>query len=72
MKLHVKAHPKASRARVIQKDAENFEVWVIEAPEKGRANAAVIEALSEHLGVSKSRLSVVSGRASRNKVIRLA
>ena len=71
MKVFVKTHPKASKVRVLAKDTDHYEVWVREAPEKGKANQAVIEALSAHLGIARSRLTVTSGHASRNKVIEI-
>ena len=71
MKIFVKAHPKSKKIEVFQKDVSHYEVWVREAPEKGKANQAVIEALSEHLGIARSRLSVSSGHASRNKVVEI-
>ena len=71
MKIFVKTHPKASKVQVVVKDADHYEVWVREAPEKGKANQAVIEALSVYLGVARSRLTVTSGHASRNKVIEI-
>jgi uncharacterized protein len=44
-------------------------VRVTAAPEDGRANRAVIELLSERLGVPRSALSVAGGAASRRKWI---
>jgi uncharacterized protein YggU (UPF0235/DUF167 family) len=69
MKIFVKAHPKSKKIQVLQKDTDHYEVWVREAPDKGQANQAVIKALSEHLGLARSRLSLSSGLASRHKVI---
>jgi uncharacterized protein YggU (UPF0235/DUF167 family) len=71
LKIFVKAHPKSKKIEVLRKDADHYEVWVREAPEKGKANQAVIEALSKYLGVPRSRLSVSSGHASRNKVVEI-
>ena len=71
MKIFVKAHPRARKVQVLVKDAAHYEVWVREVPEKGKANQAVIEALSGHLGVAHTRLAVTSGHASRNKVIEI-
>lgn len=67
--LQVKAKPRARQARVRRLDETHFEVWVTEAPDKGKANEAIVEALAEFLKVAKSRLSVVSGQTSRNKRI---
>jgi uncharacterized protein YggU (UPF0235/DUF167 family) len=40
-------------------------------PEDGRANKAVSELLAEALGVAKTRLTLVRGATSREKVFRL-
>jgi len=71
LKIFVKAHPKSSKIEVLQKDATHYDVWVRAVPDKGKANQAVIEALSDFLDVAKSKLSVSSGHASRNKVIEI-
>ncbi len=46
-------------------------VKVTAAPEKGKANAAVIGLLSRALGVPKSALTVASGDTSRLKTIHI-
>ena len=71
MKIFVKAHPKSRKIEVLVKDASHYEVWVREAPDKGKANGALIEALSDHLGVPPSRIRISSGLASRNKVVEI-
>ena len=42
-------------------------VSVTQAPEKGKANKAMIEVLSKRLGLRKSQFSLVSGETSRQK-----
>jgi len=42
---------------------------VTAAPEKGRANAAVVETLAEALGVAKNALRIVSGETSPLKTV---
>ena len=71
VKISVKAHPKSKKIEVRQIDTSHYEVWVKEAPDKGKANQAVIQALSEYLGVARSRLTIASGLASRNKVVEI-
>ena len=71
MRIFVKVHPRARKVQVLAKDPAHYEVWVREVAEKGKANQAVIEALSGHLGIARTRLSVASGHASRNKVIEI-
>ena len=70
-KISVKTHPKSKKIGVLRKDTTHYEVWVREAPEKGKANQAVIKALSDHLGVPPSRLIISLGHASRNKIIEI-
>ena len=41
------------------------------APEDGRANAAVAAQLARALGVAKSRLTLLRGATSRDKLFRL-
>ncbi len=71
MKISVKAHPKSKKIRVVKMDENHYEVWVRGLPEKGQANEAVIEALSEHFDIPKSKISVMSGHKSKNKVIQI-
>jgi len=71
LKISVKTHPKSKKIEVLQKDPAHYEVWVREPPDKGKANQAVIKALSDHLGLPPSRLNISSGHASRNKIIEI-
>ena len=44
----------------------------VKAPAKeGRANAAVIAAISEYFDVPKSRISIISGAGSRDKIVEI-
>lgn len=48
-----------------------WKVKVTAAPEKGKANRALLEFLAERLGVSKSRIRITSGETSQLKRIRV-
>ena len=54
---------------MVRIDEGHYKVWVKATPEKGRANEAVIEVLSEYLDLPKSRLNVLSGQTSSQKII---
>jgi len=71
MKIKVRVIPKAKQNRV-EKTADGFRVRVTAAPTDGKANEAVIKLLAEHLGVAKSKLRVVRGVTSRDKLIELS
>jgi len=46
---------------------EELEVRVAAAPADGAANEAVVKLLAKALGISRSKLSIVSGATSRHK-----
>ncbi|WP_164930663.1 DUF167 domain-containing protein [Aquifex aeolicus] len=71
MRIKVKVKPKSKKEEVKKISEEEYEVKVKEPPEGGRANQRLIELLSEHFGVSKSRIRIVSGHTSRNKVVEI-
>jgi uncharacterized protein len=70
-RLSVRVSPGASRSEVVGRRGDSWHVKVTAAPERGRANEAVLRLLSDRLGVPKSRLAVVSGHVGRDKVVAL-
>ena len=60
-----------ARAAAIRAEGDVVHARVTVPPEKGKANAAVLKALSKALGVPKSRLEIVSGATGRNKTLRI-
>jgi uncharacterized protein (TIGR00251 family) len=67
--ITVKALPHSARAGVRGVDGGALKVAVTAPPEKGKANAAVLEVLAKFLGVPRSSLELLSGDSSRNKRI---
>ena len=70
--LAVRVTPKASRNEVtgLYTAADgmvSLSVKVTAAPDKGKANKAVIDLLAKKSGVAKSTLSLVKGETDRNK-----
>lgn len=68
--IAVRVTPKASRNKVVR-DGEVLRVYVTVVPENGKANAAVQKLLAKELGLDKSRLSLIRGTTSRDKVFRV-
>ncbi|MDH5798261.1 MAG: DUF167 domain-containing protein [Paracoccaceae bacterium] len=66
----VRVTPRASRNAVEEVDG-SLRVMVTTVPEGGKANAAVIKLLATALGIAKTRLTIVRGEASRDKVFRV-
>ena len=65
----VKVQPRASRDQVVGYREGVLQLRVTAPPDKGRANAAVVSMLAQALGVAKSRVRIVRGQTSRNKVV---
>jgi uncharacterized protein len=67
----VRVQPRSSKAGVEPAGDGEYRVRVHSAPEDGKANAEVIELLSAHLGVPRSRVRIVRGAASRRKIVEI-
>jgi hypothetical protein len=65
--LSVKVVPGASRNRVAGRYGEGIKVQVSAAPEKGKANQAVIAVLAEALGVKASQIELLNGHSQPQK-----
>ena len=68
-RITVQVQPYASRNEVAGFIDSVLKVRIAAPPVEGKANKKLIEFLSECLGVSKSRLSIVKGETGRKKVI---
>jgi uncharacterized protein len=71
-RLRLRVVPGAGRAGVVGRHGDAWKVRVTAAPERGRANDAVVELLSAALGVSRASVSLVSGHRGRDKIVELA
>ena len=67
--ISVRAKPNSSENKVDKIDDLNFVVFVKDPPVQGRANRAIIKALSEYFHTPNIR--IVSGHISRNKVVKI-
>ena len=66
----IRVTPNARRAGVDLVDSQ-IRIGVTETPEAGKATEAARMALAKVLGVAKTRLTLVRGASSRDKVFRL-
>ncbi|OHB89433.1 MAG: YggU family protein [Planctomycetes bacterium RIFCSPHIGHO2_02_FULL_40_12] len=67
--VSVKIQPNSSKDRVIGEYADRIKIAVTVAPEKGKANKAVIKVFSKWLGVKSSDIQIISGETSRDKEV---
>lgn len=70
-RFEIRVRPGASRNNITRDDTGVLKVSVTTVPENGKANAAVIKLLSKALGHPKSRLKIVRGQTSPDKLIEL-
>lgn len=68
--ISVRVTPKASRNAIETKDGQ-IRIYVTTVPEGGKATAAVQKLLAKAMGVAKTRLTLIRGTSSRDKVFRL-
>ena len=69
--FNIRVTPHSKQNKVVENDGV-LRVYTNAAPEKGKANAAVIELLAKHFGVAKSQIKIVRGDTTRDKVIEIA
>ena len=70
MTYQVKVTPNSKNMEVIE-TGEFLRVKVDAPPVDGKANKRLIEILSGYFNVSSSRIRIVSGHISRNKVVEI-
>ncbi|NLE38765.1 MAG: DUF167 domain-containing protein [Pirellulaceae bacterium] len=65
--LPVRAHAGSKHNEIREPQDGSLRVCITQAPEKGKANKAIIELLSKGLSLRKSQIELVSGETSRQK-----
>ncbi|MBB3594472.1 hypothetical protein FHX08_004876 [Rhizobium sp. BK529] len=76
IRLAVRLTPNGGRDAIdgIESDGEGgmlLKARVTAAPEKGKANKALIALIAKSLGIAKSSVELISGDTSRNKILRI-
>jgi uncharacterized protein (TIGR00251 family) len=71
MRIKVKVKPNTGRNELKKISDDFFEARVSVPPEKGKANQRVIELLSKHFKISKSRINLISGYTFKEKVFEI-
>jgi len=70
--ININVIPNSKKPLISKIDENNYEAKVDERAEDGRANARLVEMLSEYFGVRKSQVRIVKGLRSRSKVIQVS
>lgn len=70
-RLGLRVAPGARTTRIVGRYGSGWKIAVAAAPERGRANTAIVELLAETLGLKRGAVSVVSGHTGREKIVEL-
>jgi len=68
-RLRVRVAPGAGRQGVVGRLGDAWKLRVTAAPERGRANDAVVRLLAEKLRLPPGSVNLVAGHTSREKVV---
>ena len=70
-RLRLRVSPGANGEPSIRRHGEAWKVRIAAAPERGRANEAVLRLLAERLGLPRRSLKLRSGVSTRDKIVEL-
>jgi uncharacterized protein len=68
-RLHVRVSPGARRTGVVGRHGDGWKIRVAAAPERGRANGALVAYLADQMGIAASQIRVVTGVGARDKIV---
>ena len=71
VRVDIEVKVRASRSRVLGIKANRLSVALAAPPVDGAANAALIETLAEHFGLSRRPVRLIAGERSRRKVVEI-
>jgi hypothetical protein len=69
IRLRLRVVPGAAKPGVVGRYGDAWKVRVAAAPERGAANAAVVDLIARTLGVRPRAVRLVSGQGSRDKIV---
>lgn len=67
----IKVIPNSSVNQIVERTADSMRVKLTAPPVDGKANRALIEFLSEELGIPKSRITILYGQTNRTKIVEI-
>ena len=69
--LSLRVEPRSSKSEIIGIHGERLKIKIKSPPVDGKANKEVIAFLADKLNVKKADISIVSGKSSRYKVVKI-
>ena len=71
MKISIRVKPNSKESQIEEIGPNHFAVKVKAPPKENKSNREVIEVLSKYFQVSKSRISILSGLKSKQKMVEI-
>ena len=71
-RLRLRVSPKAASNRLVGWHGEALKLRVTAAPERGKANDAVIALLAEALALPRQAITLVQGETAQDKIVEIA
>jgi uncharacterized protein len=68
-RVRIRVSPGAARSGVVGRHGSGWKVRVAAAPERGKANEALIDLLADTLDIPRTDVQLVGGASSRDKTI---
>lgn len=68
MRIELKVFPKSSREEIVEVGGI-IKAYIKEAPDKGKANKALIKLIAEKYNVKKKDVVIVLGKTQRHKIV---
>lgn len=69
--INIKVEPRSSHSGITGPYGEGLKVKLTSPPVEGRANEELIEILAKEFKISKKDVEIISGKKSKNKIVRL-
>lgn len=69
--VKIKVEPRSSHSEVVGPYGDALKVKLTAPPVEGKANKELIEVLAREFGISRKDVAIISGQASKNKIVRL-
>lgn len=69
--LKIRVEPRSYRSEIAGPYGESIKVKLSSAPVEGKANKELTALLAKEYGIAKKDVEIISGKNSKNKVVRL-
>lgn len=69
MIIEVRVKPRSSKEEIEKLDRNSYKVYMRQPAESGKANKKLVEMLAEYFNIAKSKVKIIKGLRSRNKIL---